>query len=65
MGILPVIEQWRNAVVPRRDGRPVCLIDDASGVGTQFQVADVNGDGLPDIAIANKKGIFYFEQVRN
>ncbi|MGC4003452.1 MAG: VCBS repeat-containing protein [Pirellulales bacterium] len=39
-------------------------IDRDSGVGTQFQVADINGDGLPDVAIANKKGVFIFEQQR-
>jgi hypothetical protein len=40
-------------------------IDDASGIGTQFTVADINGDGLPDIITANKRGVFLFEQVRN
>ncbi len=39
-------------------------IDDDSGVGTQFAVADINGDGLPDIIISNKKGVFIFTQVR-
>ncbi len=39
-------------------------IDHDSGVGTQFEVADVNGDQLLDIVISNKKGTFYFEQVR-
>jgi len=39
-------------------------IDDASGVGCQFPVADLNGDGRPDIAIANKKGVFVFLQQR-
>lgn len=39
-------------------------IDNDSGVGTQFEVADINGDKLLDIAIANKKGVFYFEQQR-
>jgi hypothetical protein len=39
-------------------------IDDDSGVGTQFVVADINGDKLPDIVVANKKGVFVFEQVR-
>lgn len=38
------------------------LIDDDSGVGCQFPVADLNGDGKPDIAIANKKGVFVFLQ---
>jgi len=37
--------------------------DQTSGVGTQFEVADVNGDGLPDIIISNKLGLFYFEQL--
>ncbi len=39
-------------------------IDNDSGVGTQFWVGDINGDQLPDIAVANKKGVFLFEQVR-
>lgn len=39
-------------------------IDNDSGVGTQFEVADVNGDRRLDIVIANKKGVFYFEQLR-
>jgi hypothetical protein len=39
-------------------------IDEDSGVGTQFDVADVNGDGLLDIAISNKKGSFVFLQKR-
>jgi hypothetical protein len=38
------------------------LIDDSSGVGLQVVVHDMNGDGLPDIIICNKKGLFYFEQ---
>ena len=37
-------------------------IDDQSGIGTQFMVLDFNGDGLPDIVTANKKGVFLFEQ---
>ncbi|HEY8504137.1 MAG TPA: VCBS repeat-containing protein [Gemmataceae bacterium] len=37
-------------------------IDDASGIGTQFEVADVNGDGKLDIVTANKRGVFLFTQ---
>jgi hypothetical protein len=39
-------------------------IDHDRGVGTQFEVADVNGDGLLDIITSNKKGTHYFQQVR-
>jgi hypothetical protein len=39
-------------------------IDRDSGIGTQFVVADINGDKLPDIVVSNKKGVFVFEQVR-
>jgi hypothetical protein len=37
-------------------------IDADSGVGTQFITEDINGDGLPDIVVANKKGAFVFLQ---
>ena len=40
------------------------LIDEDSGVGTQFVVTDVNGDGVPDVVISNKRGVFVFIQVR-
>ncbi len=39
-------------------------IDDDSGIGTQFAVADINGDGLLDVVTRNKKGVYVFEQVR-
>jgi len=39
-------------------------IDDDSGVGTQFEVADINGDGRPDIAASNKKGVHIFLQLQ-
>ena len=38
------------------------FIDDNSGVGLQVLVKDMNKDGLPDILICNKKGLFFFEQ---
>jgi hypothetical protein len=40
------------------------LIDSDSGIGTQFVVADINGDQLLDVVVSNKKGTFVFEQVR-
>jgi hypothetical protein len=35
-------------------------VDEDSGVGTQFAVADVTGDGKPDIVTSNKNGLFVF-----
>jgi hypothetical protein len=40
-------------------------IDASSGVGTQFVVADINGDNRPDVVVANKRGTFVFEQQRD
>ncbi len=39
-------------------------IDDDSGVGLNIVAEDITKDGLIDIAIANKKGVFFFEQKR-
>lgn len=36
------------------------LIDQASGIGVQLELADINGDGRPDIVSANKRGTFVF-----
>ncbi len=40
------------------------VIDNDSGVGTQFKVTDINGDGRPDIVTSNKKGVRVFLQRR-
>jgi hypothetical protein len=41
------------------------LVDDDSGVGVQLVIADNNNDKKNDIIIANKKGVFVFEQLQN
>ena len=41
------------------------LIDDASGVGTQICVADLNQDGRIDILTASKLGVFAFLSAPN
>jgi len=50
----------------RGDGGSVTFarhdVDADSGIGTQFPVTDVDGDGKADIVVSNKKGLFYFHQ---
>ncbi|HVR74237.1 MAG TPA: hypothetical protein VMT52_07895 [Planctomycetota bacterium] len=49
----------------RKDGKVIWTrheIDRESGVGAQFEATDMNGDGLLDILISNKRGVFLFEQ---
>jgi hypothetical protein len=36
------------------------LIDSEAGIGTQITIADVNGDGRPDILVARRRGAFVF-----
>ncbi len=40
-------------------------IDSDSGVGTQFEVCDLDGDGLQDVVASNKKGVHIFLQRRS
>jgi hypothetical protein len=61
----PAVVMWFE--LQRENGKPVWTaheIDHDSGVGTQFEVADVDGDGLLDVVTSNKKGSYYFKQVR-
>ena len=61
----PAVLYWFRLT---RDGGEVEFIpkqiDDSSGVGTQVVTGDVNGDGLPDVVAANKKGAFVFVHER-
>lgn len=62
---MPALVVWYE--LSRKDGKPFWkrhTVDNASGVGTQFEVADVNGDGLLDIVTSNKKGVYCFQQIR-
>jgi hypothetical protein len=40
------------------------VIDDSSGVGEQVLVTDINNDKGPDVVVANKNGVFVFQQTR-
>lgn len=59
----PAVVVWFEL---QRKGREVTWIkheiDADSGVGTQFVVADINLDRLPDIIASNKKGVHVFIQ---
>lgn len=60
----PAVLYWIELVRPEKgkvEWRPH-LIDAASGVGTQFQVIDLNGDGKLDVATSNKMGVHLFVQ---
>lgn len=64
-GDQPAVMFWYE--LSRDNGRPVWTahqFDHDSGIGTQFEVADINGDGLLDVATANKKGVRIFIQQR-
>ncbi|MCA9037964.1 MAG: VCBS repeat-containing protein [Planctomycetaceae bacterium] len=57
----PVVMYWYETL--RTKGQaPVfkahrIVAGEGTGVGTQFQIHDMNGDGKPDIVLSNKKGV--------
>lgn len=66
-GLDPVVMYWYQ-VVPQKGGPKITTNEVRAGrdtgVGTQFQVVDVDGDGLLDIALSNKKGVNLLYQRR-
>ena len=60
----PAVLYWFE--LARQNGKVEFIphkIDDNSGVGTQFEVTDLNADGRPDIVTSNKKGVHVFLQL--
>jgi hypothetical protein len=60
----PAVVYWYRTVRnPKAEGGAEFvpeLIHNRSGVGSQFVVTDLNGDGAPDIVISDVKGTFVF-----
>lgn len=59
----PVLYWFRNTVTEEGVEFVPHLIDKNSGVGVEVKVADLNGDGNPDIVTSNKKGLIVHTQV--
>ena len=63
----PAVLYWYEL---KREGKGTMInwlrhrIDSDSGVGTQFVVADLDGDKRMDVITSNKKGVFAFLQLR-
>jgi len=56
---------WKTHELRRKERQPEFVlheVDNDSGVGTQFEVSDFNGDKKPDIITSNKKGVHLFLQ---
>ena len=60
----PAVLYWFEYIPGKNPQWIPHLIDDQSGVGLLPCVRDMNGDGLPDIIVANKKGVYIFERVK-
>ena len=60
----PSVLYWYEFVPGKNPKWIPHLVDDNSGIGNNFQVQDINNDKHTDIIISNKKGVFFFEQLR-
>jgi hypothetical protein len=58
----PAVLYWFELIRDKKKGVHFVphLIDNDSGVGTQVTAVDLNGDGVPDVIVGNKKGVFVF-----
>jgi hypothetical protein len=61
----PLLTWWETRHFGEGKGTLVPqVIDDQSGVGVMVQAKDINGDGVPDIAVGNKRGAFVLRSRR-
>jgi hypothetical protein len=60
----PPVLYWYELVPGKNPTWVPHLIDDNSGLGVHVVVEDINQDKLSDIVVANKKGVFVFQQQR-
>ncbi len=60
----PAVLFWFEFVPGKKPAWIPRQIDDDSGIGLNFVVADITGDKRPDIVVSNKKGVHFFEQIR-
>lgn len=61
-GNQPAVLAWFEFQPDTQEKWTKHIIDRDSGVGVQVTIADFFGHGLMDIIVANKKGVFIFEQ---
>lgn len=60
----PAVIYWYEYKPGKQPAWIAHAIDDNSGVGLHVVVQDMDKDGLADIVIGNKKGVFFFKQVK-